>query len=863
MYTRNERIVPRDIEDEMRESFTTYAMSVIIARALPDARDGLKPSQRRILCAMRDLNLQPGRGYRKCAKISGDTVGNYHPHSDIVVYPTLVRMAQSFSMRYTLVDGQGNFGSIDGDPPAAMRYTEARLTHPAVTLMEDIERDTVDYVPNYDATRTEPTVFPGKFPNLLANGATGIAVGMATNIPPHNIAELADALKLYVDDPDVPLERIMQVMPGPDFPTGGIIVGRKPIVEAYETGRGRMTCRARAGIEPARGGKEFIVVTEIPYMVNKSNLLDTIASLVNNKVITGISDLRDESDRDGMRIVIELKRGEIARVILNQLYKHTQLQTTFGAIMLALDQGQPRVMPLKDLFAIYVTHRREVIIRRTQHDLKKAEARAHVLEGYKLALKHLDEIVAIIRKSANRDEARTKLIAQFKFSEAQADAILDLRLYQLTGLERKKLDEEYKELIKKIARFKAILSSDELVRQLIKEDLDEIRQKYADPRRTDIIEAEEDFEAEDLIPDEACVITISHAGYVKRVPVGAYRSQRRGGKGVAGMEMREEDFVEHVFTATTHDYILVFTEQGRCYWLKVYAVPTGGRTARGKAIVNLVNMSSEEKIASLIRVRDLGEDRGILMATESGTIKKTHLGEFSNPRSGGIVAIKVDKGDRLISVRLTSGHDEIILVTRQGMSVRFPEANVRFMGRATRGVRGITLGKQNDAVVGMEVVDLRASLLVISEKGYGKRTSFEDYRLQSRGGKGVITLRTTQRNGVVVAALSVRDNDDLMIMTAGGQTMRCPVKDIRVIGRATQGVRLMKLGRAESGEPADRIMDVARIVSEEHEAPTAAEAETGEPAKSEPEKEAEGDKEQVEEEEEIEEEEEEEEEEED
>ncbi len=824
MYTRNERIVPRDIEDEMRESFTTYAMSVIIQRALPDARDGLKPSQRRILVAMRDLNLQPGRGYRKCATIAGDTSGNYPPHGESVVYPTLVRMAQDFSMRYRLVDGQGNFGSIDGDPPAAMRYTEARLTRPAVVLMEDIERDTVDYVPNYDGTRTEPTVLPGKFPNLLANGATGIAVGMATNIPPHNIAELAEALKLYVDDPDVPLDRLMQIMPGPDFPTGGFIVGRAGIKEAYATGRGRMTCRARAGIEPARGGKEFIVVTEIPYMVNKTNLLDTIASLVNNKVITGISDLRDESDRDGMRIVIELKRGEIARVILNQLYKHTELQKTFGAIMLALDHGRPRVMPLKDLLGTYVAHRREVIVRRTEHDLKKAEARAHILEGYKLALKHLDEIVALIRKSANRNEARDKLIKKFEFSQEQANAILDLRLYQLTGLEREKIDEEYKELIKKIARYKSILASDELVRQLIKEDLAGIREKYADPRRTDIIEAEEDFEAEDLIPDEACIITISHAGYVKRVPIGTYRSQRRGGKGVAGMATREEDFVEHLFTATTHDYILVFTEQGRCYWLKVYAVPTGGRTARGKAIVNLVNMASGEKIAGLIRVRDLTEDHGILMATERGTVKKTHLGEFSNPRSGGIIAIKIDEGDRLISVRLSSGQDEVILVTRQGMSVRFPETDVRFMGRATRGVRGITLGKKNDAVVGMTIVHPRASLLVISENGYGKRTSFEDYRLQSRGGKGIITLRTTERNGVIVAALGVRDSDDLMIMTAGGQAIRSPVKGIRVIGRATQGVRLMKLGKDESGKSLDRITDVARIVSEENGEPSNANA---------------------------------------
>jgi len=820
MYTQNERVVPRDIEDEMRESFTTYAMSVIIQRALPDARDGLKPSQRRILVAMRDLNLQPGRGYRKCAKISGDTSGNYHPHGESVVYPTLVRMAQAFSLRYTLVDGQGNFGSIDGDPPAAMRYTEARMTHPAVALMEDIDRDTVDYAPNYDGTRTEPTVFPGRFPNLLANGATGIAVGMATNIPPHNVGELTEAIKLYVDDPEVPLKKLMHVMPGPDFPTGGFIVGRRGILEAYETGRGRMTCRARAGIEPTRGGKEFIVVTEIPYMVNKSKLLDNIASLVNNKVITGISDLRDESDRDGMRIVIELKRGEIARVVLNQLYKHTELQRTFGAIMLALDKGQPRVMALKELFDIYVEHRRNVIVRRTQHDLRKAEARAHILEGYKLALKHLDEIVSIIRKSANRDEARNKIVSKFKFSELQANAILDLRLYQLTGLERDKLDAEYKELIKTIARLKAILDSDELVRQLIKDDLDETRTKYADPRRTDIIEAEEDFEAEDLIPDEACIITVSHTGYVKRVPVGTYRSQRRGGKGVAGMATREEDFVEHLFTATTHDYILVFTEQGRCYWLKVYTIPTGGRTARGKAIVNLVNMAGTEKIAGLIRVRDLGEDHGILMATERGTIKKTHLREFSNPRSTGVVSIKIDEGDRLIASKLTSGHDEIVLVTRQGMSIRFAETDSRFMGRATRGVRGISLAKNDDAIVGMEIVHPRASLLVISENGYGKRTSFEDYRLQSRGGKGIITMRTTERNGVVVSALSVRDTDDLMIMTAGGQTMRCPIKDIRIIGRVTQGVRIMKIERGEAGEPGERITDVARIVSEDSEEDT-------------------------------------------
>lgn len=818
MYTANEKIANRDIGDEMKESFTTYAMSVIIQRALPDARDGLKPSQRRILYAMRDLNLAPNRKHRKCAKIAGDTSGNYHPHGEGVVYPTLVRMAQDFSMRYTLIDGQGNFGSIDGDPPAAMRYTEARLTHEAMSMMEDLDKETVDFVPNYEETRMEPVVLPSMFPNLLCNGSSGIAVGMATNIPPHNLGEVVEALILLIDNPDVTIEDIIKVLPGPDFPTGGLINGRDGIREAYKTGKGHITCQARAGIEPGKNGKDYIIITEIPYMVNKSNLIESIARLVNDKVINGIADLRDESDKDGMRIVVELKRGEIPRVVLNQLYKHTEMQKTFGAIMLALTDGiEPKIMNIKEMLNEYVKHRINVVVRRTQYELNKAEERAHILEGFKIALKNLDEVVKIIRTSKDREEAKVKLIAKFKFSDRQADAILEMRLYQLTGLERDKIEAEYKELLKKISYYKSVLASEKMVRDIIKEELRNLKEKYSDERRTDIVAATGELEVEDLIANEGCIITISHDGYIKRVPVGTYRSQRRGGKGVTGMDTKEEDFVQHLFTASTHDYLLFFTTQGKCYWLKVYEIPTGSRTSRGKAIVNLLDISAEEKIADLIRVKEFTQGSGVLMVTQNGTIKKTDLSAFSNPRRSGIIAINIEEGDQLRGVKLTSGKDEILLVTRQGQSIRFDEKDVRFMGRSAAGVKGITLKKENDAVVGVEVINDRATLLIVCENGYGKRTAYSEYRLQKRGGKGIIAIKTSERNGMVVQALNVNDNDDIVITTANGVTIRMAVNEIRTIGRATQGVRIINLEKDEKGNIKDRVVDVARMISEKEE----------------------------------------------
>jgi len=808
MYTLHEKITPRNIEDEMKESFATYALSVIIQRALPDARDGLKPSQRRILYAMRDLHLSPTSKYRKCAKIAGDTSGNYHPHGEGVVYPTLVRMAQDFVMRYPMVDGQGNFGSVDGDPPAAMRYTEARLAHPAMELLADIDQQTVDFAPNYDETLREPTVLPGRFPNLICNGCSGIAVGMASNIPPHNVGEVVDALELMIDDPEVPLDKLMEVIPGPDFPTGGVICGTYGIKLAYLMGKGRIICRARTGIEPTKSGKEFIVITEIPYQVDKTNLINNIAHLVNSKIITGISDLRDESDKEGMRIIVELKRGENAHVVVNQLYKHTEMQKTFGAILLALDNGEPRTMGLKSLLTCYLDHRKEVIVRRTQYQLDKAEARAHILEGFKIALDNLDKIVRAIRSSKDRQAAREKLINTFKFSERQADAILDMRLYQLTGLEREKVETEYKELLKKIAYLKSVLRSPQLVKQLIKEELNDLKKRYADIRRTDIIPAEDELQVEDLIANEGCIITISHAGYIKRVPVATYRKQHRGGKGVSGMVTRQEDFVRHLFTASTHDYLLFFTSKGQCHWMKVYAVPAAGRTARGKAIVNLLQMATGEKVAALIRVKDFDGEQNLIMATQKGILKKTPLSAFSNPRSGGIIAIRIDPDDSLIDVKLTSGHDEVVLVTRRGQSIRIHESDVRPTGRATRGVKGITLGKDRDAVVGMEVVQDRSALLVICENGYGKRTSFEEFRAQRRRGKGIIAIKTSQRNGLVVSVLSVRETNDIILITAQGKMIRTPVSQIRAIGRNTQGVRIISLSEG------DRVVDVAKSAAE-------------------------------------------------
>ncbi len=818
MYARNEKLINCDIKDEMRESYLNYAMSVIVSRALPDARDGLKPSQRRILVAMNDLGLGPRSRYRKCAKIAGDTSGNYHPHGEAVVYPTLVRMAQDFNLRYPMVDGQGNFGSVDGDPPAAMRYTEARLTPLAMEMLQDLKKDTVDFIPNYDETLTEPVVLPGKFPNLLCNGGAGIAVGMATNIPPHNLNEVAAAIKICIDNPEVTLDELIKIIPGPDFPTGGIITGIEEIRRAYATGRGRIKLRGRLGVEPLKGSRESIIITEIPYIVNKTKLLEDIAALVNHKKITGISDLRDESDREGMRIVIELKRGEVARVIINQLYKKTQLQVTFGINLLSLDHKRPRVMDLKSTIWCFIDHRKEVIIRRTRFELAVAERRAHILEGFKIALKNIDEVIKIIKGSKHRDEAKVKLMERFKLSEIQTNAILDLRLYRLTGLESDKIDAEYKELIKLISYLQSILDSDKKVMEMIKADLDELSEKYGDERRTEIVLSEGELEIEDLIADETALITISHRGYIKRVPVTTYRSQRRGGKGVAGMNTRDEDFVEHLFTASTHDYILFFTESGRVHWLKVYQIPPASRIAKGRAITNLLQISGDENIADMVRVRDFSPDQFIMLATSKGIIKKSSLLDYSRPRSGGIIAATVDSGDRIIEAILTNGSDELLLVTSGGKSIRFKETDVRPMGRTARGVKGIRLGK-DDRVVVMEKVEEEYTLLVVSENGYGKRTDFDQYNAQKRGGGGVITMRTGARNGALVGAASVRAGDELMLISTDGQMIRMPVDQIRVIGRATKGVRLINLDQD------DKLVSLAKVAEEEPEVEESADKE--------------------------------------
>ena len=821
MYARNEKLINCDIKDEMRESYLNYAMSVIVSRALPDARDGLKPSQRRILVAMNDLGLGPRSRYRKCAKIAGDTSGNYHPHGEAIVYPTLVRMAQDFNLRYPMVDGQGNFGSVDGDPPAAMRYTEARLTPLAIEMLQDLKKDTVDFIPNYDETLTEPVVLPGKFPNLLCNGASGIAVGMATNIPPHNLNEVAAAIKICIDNPEVTLDELIKIIPGPDFPTGGIITGIEEIRRAYATGRGRIKLRGRLGVEPLKGSRESIIITEIPYIVNKTKLLEDIAALVNHKKITGISDLRDESDREGMRIVIELKRGEVARVIINQLYKKTQLQVTFGINLLSLDRKRPRVMDLKSTIWCFIDHRKEVIIRRTRFELAVAERRAHILEGFKIALKNIDEVIKIIKGSKDRDEAKVKLMKRFKLSEIQTKAILDLRLYRLTGLESDKIDAEYRELIKLISYLQSILESDKKVMEMIKADLDELSEKYGDERRTEIVPSEGELEIEDLIADETALITISHRGYIKRVPVTTYHSQRRGGKGVAGMNTRDEDFVEHLFTASTHDYILFFTESGRVHWLKVYQIPPASRIAKGRAITNLLQISGDENIADMVRVRDFSPDQFIMLATSKGIIKKSSLLDYSRPRSGGIIAATVDSGDRIIEAILTNGSDELLLVTSGGKGIRFKETDVRPMGRTARGVKGIRLGK-DDRVVVMEKVEEDYTLLVVSENGYGKRTDFNQYNAQKRGGGGVITMRTGARNGALVGAASVRAGDELMLISTDGQMIRMPVDQIRVIGRATKGVRLINLDQN------DKLVSLAKVAEEEPEVEESADKEEGE-----------------------------------
>lgn len=811
MFAKNEKVRPINIEDEMKKSYIDYSMSVIVGRALPDARDGLKPVHRRILYGMKDLGLVYNRPYKKSARVVGEVLGKYHPHGDTAVYDSMVRMVQEFSLRYPLIDGQGNFGSIDGDNAAAMRYTEARLKQIAQELLDDIDKETIDFRLNFDESLKEPTILPAKIPNLLMNGSSGIAVGMATNIPPHNLGEVVDGIKALIDDPEITVDGLMKYVKGPDFPTAGIIYGKEQIKSMYHTGRGIVKVKGRASVEQLKGAKDSIVITEIPYMVNKTNLIEKIAFLVNEKKITGVSDVRDESDKDGMRIVLDLKRGEIPQVTLNLLFKHTQLSDSFGAIMLALDKNQPKVMTLKELMTCFVDHRIEVVTRRTQYELRKAELRAHILEGFKIALANIEEVVKIIRESKDREIAKQKLMKKFKLTDIQTSAILDLRLYQLTNLEVNKLEEEYKELIKKIEYLRSLLASHAKLLGVIKEELDEIKDKYGDPRRTEIVAAQDgEFKIEDLIADEACLITISHTGYIKRTAVSLYRAQKRGGRGVSGMETKEEDFVEHLFAASTHDYILFFTEDGKVHWLRVYDIPEGGRATKGKAIVNLLEMPSGTKVASLVKVRDFKEAANLVMATENGTIKKTNLREYANPRKGGIIAINIDNGDRLINVKKTTGHSEVILATKKGMSIRFPESQLREQGRATRGVRGVSL-KKDDLVVSMEIVDERATLFVVCEKGFGKRTSFDEYRVQSRGGKGIITVKTTERNGDVVGVISVMDEDEIMLMTEKGVMVRTKIKAFRTIGRNTQGVRVIRIGDK------DQVQGVCKVESENDE----------------------------------------------
>ncbi len=859
MFNPNEKIEAVNVADEVSRSFLDYSMSVIISRALPDVRDGLKPSQRRILYAMHDLGLFPGRQHRKCAKICGDTSGNYHPHGEAVIYPTLVHMAQPWAMREPLVDGQGNFGSVEGDPPAAMRYTEARMTHLGAAMMTDMDKETVDFVPNYDETRTEPTVFPAAFPNLLVNGGTGIAVGMATNIPPHNLAEVIDGICAQIDNPDITLDELMQHVKGPDFPTGCVICGVNGIRQYFETGRGSIKVRGKAGVEELKGGRQQIVITQIPYGVNRAALVERIAQLVNEKVLTDISYVGDQSD-ENTRIVIELKRDANPKVIINNLYKHTAMESSFAALMLAIDHGRPKLLSLKEANACYIEHRRDVILRRTRFELRKAEERAETLEGYLIALKNLDEFIRIIRESANREEARVKLLAfdftrrqveqlgiiirsparltegRYAFSEQQADEILNLRLYQLTGLEREKIEKEYKEIIKSIEDLRDILAKEQRVLDIIKKELREIRDKFGSPRLTEIVPDEAEINMEDLIANEGCIISVTHGGFIKRTAISAFRAQRRGGKGVIGMATREGateeeqgDFVEHLFTATTHDYLMFFTQSGRAYVEKVYEIPEMGRAAKGRSIANILELKPDEKIAATIRIQSKKSGSGpnasdqtwdenlhIVFATQSGIVKKSNLSDYRNVRKGGIIAIQIEEGDRLIDAKLTNGNNELVLITKKGMSLRFHEDQLRDQGRNTVGVWGIRPEK-NDHVVAIAIVDPDAMLLVAGENGIGKRTPFDDYRRQSRGGKGIITMKTGEKTGDVVGALTVRDTDEIMLITNKGQMVRTRVKEIRETGRNTMGVKLMNLREGE------KLQAIAPVVSraEEEEAQTA------------------------------------------
>ena len=848
LFAQNEKVDKINVADEIKNSFLDYSMSVIISRALPDVRDGLKPSQRRILFAMRQLSLFPGRQHRKCAKICGDTSGDYHPHGEAVIYPTLVHMAQPWAMRERLVDGQGNFGSVEGDPPAAMRYTEARMTHLGAALMEDMEQDTVDFVPNYDETKEEPTVLPAAFPNLLVNGGTGIAVGMATNIAPHNLSEVIDGICAQIENSDITIKELMQFIKGPDFPTGAVICGRDGIRQYFETGKGSVKVRGQMGVEQLKGNREQIVITSIPYNVNRAVLVARIAELVNEKVITDITAVRDESD-ENTRVVIELKRDAIAKVVINNLFKYTALESTFSVNMLAIDHGRPKVLNLKEMIQCYIDHRREVILRRTRFQLRKAEERAEILEGYLLALAHLDDFIRIIRSSANREEARIKLMAyeftrptveqlgilirsearivngRYLFSEIQINAILELRLYQLTGMERDKIKNEYDELLKRIEDLLDILAKESRVFAIIKSELMTIKEKYGNARLTEIIADEGEMAIEDLIANEGVIITITHAGLIKRTNVSSYRSQRRGGKGVIGMTTRETDdgeaadFIEHLFTASTHDYLMFFTNKGRVYVERVHEIPDMGRASKGRSIANLLELQAEEKVTALIRILSKTENKEdvtwtqenfLFFSTQNGTVKKTALAEFANVRKGGIIAIGIEPGDELIDVKLTSGHDEVVLITREGLSIRFSEEQVRSMGRPATGVRGISLG-EGDVVVALAVVSLQCTLLVAGENGIGKRTDFEEYRVQSRGGKGIITMKTTEKTGKVVGALTVQGTDEIMLITVGGQMVRIGVDGIREAGRNTQGVKLINL------EENDKLQAIAPVISEKDE----------------------------------------------
>lgn len=865
-YAPNENVQKINVADEIKNSFLDYSMSVIISRALPDARDGLKPSQRRILYAMQRLNLYPGRKHFKCAKICGDTSGDFHPHGEAVIYPTMVHMAQPWAMRERLVDGQGNFGSVEGDPPAAMRYTEARMTHLGACLMDDMEKDTVDFVPNYDERLTEPTVFPAAFPNLLVNGGTGIAVGMATNMAPHNLGEVIDGIIAQIDRPGITIPELMKFIKGPDFPTGCTVCGLEPIKQYFTTGRGSVKVRGKVLVEELKGGREQIIITEIPYNVNRATLVERIAELVNEKVLTDISAIRDESD-ENTRVVIELKRDATAKVVINNLYQYTALESSFAVNSLAIDHGRPKTLNLKELINCYIEHRREVVLRRTRFELRKAEERAETLEGYLIALANMDEFIRIIRQSQNRDEARAKLLAfdfsreqvealgilirsegrlingRYAFSEAQANSILELRLYQLTGLEVDKVRAEYKELMERIADLLDILAKEARVFAIIKEELLLIKQKHATPRMTDLVPDEGEIAIEDLIPNEGVIITITHGGLIKRTNVSEYRSQRRGGRGVIGMSTREgsstavgetEDFIEHLFTASTHDYLMFFTNTGRCYVERVHEIPDLGRASKGRSIANLLELKAEEKIAALIRVvSKYGVDKTeetwtqpgeLFFATQNGTVKKTSLSEFTNVRKGGIIAITIDPEDALIEVKLTAGTqtdeqqnvvspgDDVVLITREGMSIRFSESNVRSMGRAATGVRGITLEK-GDGVVALAVVVPEATLLVAGEKGVGKRTDFSEYRVQTRGGKGIITMKTTDKTGSVIGALTVKDDEEIMLITVGGQMVRTRVNDIREAGRNTQGVKLIDL------DEQDKLQAIAPVITEGEEEP--------------------------------------------